>query len=61
MGHLTREIKITGKTKMEMLEIITRVRDMRGALDVLIYTLNTVDKRFSELEDRSPLIPSPTE
>ena len=40
MGNLTREIKITGKTKMEMLEIITRVRDMRGALDVLIYTLN---------------------
>lgn len=53
MCNFTREIKITVQNKMEVLAIITRVREMRAALHVLICTLNTVEKRFSELEDRS--------
>lgn len=49
----TREIQITVKNKMEVIAIITRVRVMRAALHVLICALNTVEKRFSEFEDRS--------
>ena len=49
----TREIQITVKNKMEVIAIITRVRVMRAALHVLIFALNTVEKRFSEFEDRS--------
>ena len=53
MCNFTREIKITVQNKMEVLAIITRVREMRAALHVLICTLNTVEKRFSELEGRT--------
>ena len=38
---------------MEVIAIITRVRVMRAASHVLICALNTVEKRFSEFEDRS--------
>ena len=51
--NFTREIKITVKNTMEEIAIITRVRVMRATLHVLICALNTVEKRFSELEDRS--------
>ena len=49
----TREMEIIRKNKMEILETINRVREMRNDFDVLISTLITTEERFSELEDRS--------
>lgn len=51
IGNSTMEI--IRKNKMEMLEIINRVREMRNDFDVFISTLITIEERFSELEDRS--------
>lgn len=56
MGNSTREIKFISKNEMEMLDIIliSRLREMKNALNVLICTLNIIVKeRFNKLEDRS--------
>lgn len=53
MSSSTREMEIIRKNKMEILETINRVREMRNDFDVLISTLITIEERFSELEDRS--------
>ena len=53
MSSSTREMEIIRKNKMEILETINRVREMRNDFDVLISTLITTEERFSELEDRS--------
>lgn len=55
IGNSTREIKFISKNEKEMLDIIliSRLREMKNALNVLICTLNIVKERFNKLEDRS--------
>lgn len=55
MGNSNKEIKFISKNEMKMLDIIliSRLRGIKNALDVLICTLNIVKEKFNKLDDSS--------